>query len=92
MKKKTEFPFLFLIADGSVLDGIAIDHYGRNMFWTASTDNDSNRIEVAKLDGSHRKILISHNLDEPRDICLVSLFFVYCVFQNNFLANFFLRF
>ena len=59
-----------IIAEGSILDGIAIDHYGRNIFWTASTDDDSNRIEVAKVDGSHRKILISHNLDEPRDICL----------------------
>ena len=49
------------------------------MFWTASTDNDSNRIEVAKLDGSHRKILISHNLDEPRDICLVS----FCVISKE---------
>ena len=79
----------FLLADGSVLDGIAVDHYGRNMFWTASTDNDSNRIEVARLDGSHRKILISHNLDEPRDICLVSLFFcVMCISFESPMSKF----
>ena len=48
-------------------DGIAIDYHGRNMFWT---DAVTDRIEVARLDGSFRKILISHDLDAPRDIAL----------------------
>lgn len=48
-------------------DGIAVDHQGRNLFWT---DNITKRIEVIRLDGKHRKLLISHDLEEPRDITL----------------------
>ena len=48
-------------------DGIAVDYFGRNLFWT---DTITDRIEVTKLDGSHRKILLSHDLDEPRDLSL----------------------
>ena len=44
---------------------------GRNLFWT---DTTTDRIEVTKLDGSHRKVLISHGLDEPRDIALDLVF------------------
>ena len=48
-------------------DGMAIDYHGRNIFWT---DTGSDRIEVARLDGTFRKVLISHDLDEARDISL----------------------
>ena len=44
---------------------------GRNLFWT---DTTTDRIEVTKLDGSHRKVIISHGLDEPRDIALDLVF------------------
>ena len=48
-------------------DGIAVDWVGRNLFWT---DSGTDRIEVARLDGSNRKVLISEDLDEPRSIVL----------------------
>jgi hypothetical protein len=48
-------------------DGIAVDWIGRNLYWT---DTGTDRIEVARLNGTSRKILISENLDEPRAICL----------------------
>lgn len=48
-------------------DGLAVDWLGRNLYWT---DTGTDRIEVARLDGSFRKVLISRYLDEPRDITL----------------------
>lgn len=48
-------------------DGIAIDWIARNMYWT---DTGTDRIEVARLNGTSRKILLTENLDEPRAICL----------------------
>ena len=48
-------------------DGLAVDWIGRNLYWT---DTGTDRIEVAKLDGTSRKVLISRDLDEPRDITL----------------------
>lgn len=49
-------------------DGLAIDHVGRNIYWT---DTGTNRIEVGRLDGtSSRKLLIKDGLDEPRAILL----------------------
>ena len=49
------------------LDGLAIDHVGRNIYWT---DTGTNRIEVARLDGRCRKLLIKDGLDDPRAITL----------------------
>ena len=37
------------------------------MYWT---DTGTDRIEVARLNGSSRKVIISEHLDEPRAICL----------------------
>ena len=48
-------------------DGLAIDYLGRNIYWT---DTGTNRIEVGKLDGTGRKLLIQDGLDEPRAIVL----------------------
>ena len=48
-------------------DGIAIDHVGRNIYWT---DTGTNRIEVGGLDGTKRKLLFKDGLDEPRAIVL----------------------
>lgn len=48
-------------------DGIAVDWIGRNLYWT---DTGTDRIEVSRLNGTSRKILISENLDEPRALCL----------------------
>ena len=48
-------------------DGIAVDWIGRNLYWT---DTGTDRIEVARLNGTSRKVLISEGLDEPRAITL----------------------
>ena len=48
-------------------DGVAVDWIAGNLFWS---DTGTDRIEVSKLDGSSRKVLISRGLDEPRDIAL----------------------
>lgn len=48
-------------------DGLAVDAVGRKIYWT---DTGTNRIEVANLDGSMRKILVWQNLDSPRAIAL----------------------
>ena len=48
-------------------DGVAVDWIARNLYWT---DTGTNRIEVARLNGTSRKVLISDGLDEPRAIAL----------------------
>ena len=47
--------------------GVAVDWVARNLYWT---DRGTDRIEVSRLNGSSRKVLISDNLDEPRAIVL----------------------
>ncbi|MEE6507752.1 hypothetical protein FKM82_029942 [Ascaphus truei] len=46
-------------------EGITIDHLGRNIFWT---DSILDTIEVAKLDGSNRRVLFDTDLENPRGI------------------------
>ncbi|KFQ18779.1 Low-density lipoprotein receptor-related protein 4, partial [Merops nubicus] len=38
-----------------------------NLYWT---DTGRNTIEVARLDGSSRKVLVNNSLDEPRAIAV----------------------
>jgi hypothetical protein len=45
--------------------GLAVDWVAGNLYWTDST---ANKIEVAKLDGKHRKTLIYENLEHPTNI------------------------
>ena len=47
--------------------GVAVDWVARNLYWT---DTGTDRIEVSRLNGLSRKILISDHLDEPRAITL----------------------
>lgn len=48
------------------VDGVAIDWLARNIYWT---DTGTNRIEVSRLDGSARRVLVSGGgLDQPRGI------------------------
>lgn len=48
-------------------DGLACDWLGRKLYWT---DSETNRIEVANLNGSSRKVLFWMDLDQPRAIAL----------------------
>lgn len=48
-------------------EGMAIDWVAHNIYWA---DAEKNRIEMARLDGSSRKVLIWRNLDNPRALAL----------------------
>lgn len=48
-------------------DGLACDWLAFKLYWT---DSETNRIEVAELDGSLRKVLFWQELDQPRAIAL----------------------
>uniref|UniRef100_A0A7M4EUW1 LDL receptor related protein 5 n=1 Tax=Crocodylus porosus TaxID=8502 RepID=A0A7M4EUW1_CROPO len=48
-------------------DGLACDWIGRKLYWT---DSETNRIEVANLNGTSRKVLFWQDLDQPRAIAL----------------------
>ena len=56
-----------LINNVSHPDGLAVEWVTRNLDWT---DTGTDRIEVSRLDGSSRTIVISEDLDEPRAITL----------------------
>ncbi|XP_069110175.1 prolow-density lipoprotein receptor-related protein 1-like [Argopecten irradians] len=44
-------------------DGLAVDWVGGNLYWC---DKTTDTIEVSKLDGKYRKVLIREGLEEPR--------------------------
>lgn len=46
-------------------EGVAIDHLSRTVFWT---DSVKDRIEVASLDGSQRRVIVHSDLVNPRAI------------------------
>ena len=48
-------------------NGIAVDWVGRSLYWT---DKGKDRIEMSRLNGSSRRVLISDGLHEPRAIVL----------------------
>ncbi|XP_005988070.1 low-density lipoprotein receptor-related protein 5 isoform X2 [Latimeria chalumnae] len=48
-------------------DGLACDWLGKKLYWT---DSETNRIEVANLNGTLRKVLFWQDLDQPRAIAL----------------------
>lgn len=54
-----------LLTDLGSPEGITIDHLGRTMFWT---DSMKDRIEVASLDGSQRRVIINSDLVNPRAV------------------------
>ena len=58
-----------VIADTDVItpDGLAIDYIGRILYWT---DTGTSKLEVARLDGSFRKSLITTGIEKPRAIIL----------------------
>ncbi|XP_052581109.1 low-density lipoprotein receptor-related protein 2 isoform X1 [Peromyscus californicus insignis] len=51
----------------SVTETVAVDWIGRNLYWT---DYALETIEVSKIDGSHRTVLISKNVSNPRGLAL----------------------
>ncbi|KAL1418892.1 hypothetical protein MTO96_025621 [Rhipicephalus appendiculatus] len=53
--------------DLEAADGLALDWIARNIYWA---DSRRKTIEVARADGSSRKLLINLDLDEPRALAL----------------------
>ena len=53
-------------------EGLAVDWVARKLYWTDVRDSDweKNRIEVANLDGTSRKVLLWKNLGLPRAIAV----------------------
>jgi sugar lactone lactonase YvrE len=58
---------IYLILGLGSPEGIAVDWVSRLVFWT---DSSLKRLEVAKLDGSLRKILLDKNIQNPRGIAV----------------------
>lgn len=48
-------------------ESVAIDWMALNLYWC---DTGSHRIEVSRLDGSNRRVLVWKNIKEPRNIVL----------------------
>lgn len=48
-------------------DGIAVDWIARNLYWT---DQGTKRIEVSRLNGTSRLVLVVDDLEKPRAITL----------------------
>lgn len=75
MLKKYVFKFYYFVVGEEVvirigvyyLDGIVVDWIVRNLYWI---DIGIDRIEVARLNGIFRRVLISDDLDEFRVIVL----------------------
>lgn len=48
-------------------EGMAVDWVAHNIYWA---DTGKNRIEMARFDGSSRKVLVWSSLDKPRALAL----------------------
>lgn len=57
-----------IISSGlDLIEGLAVDHIGRNLYWV---DSKLKSIEVSTLEGKNHVVLISANISQPRGICL----------------------
>lgn len=48
-------------------DGLAVDWVARNLYWC---DKGTDTVEVSRLDGAHRRVLLRGGLSEPRALAL----------------------
>lgn len=48
-------------------DGVAVDWIARNLYWI---DQGTKRIEVSRLNGTSRLVLVMDDMEEPRAITL----------------------
>ena len=56
-----------IVVDVGIPDGLAVEWIAKNLYWT---DSKHQRIEVSRLNGQHRKMLIWKDLWEPRELTL----------------------
>lgn len=59
-----------MVRDVPSADGLACDWFTNKLYWT---DSEANHIEVATMEGLHRKILFWTDIDQPRAIALVPM-------------------
>jgi low density lipoprotein-related protein 2 len=50
-----------------LVEGLAYDWVGKNLYWL---DSRLNSIEVSKINGTHRMILVNANISQPRGLTL----------------------
>lgn len=60
-------PKVLLSSGISLVEGLAFDWIGRNLYWL---DSRLNTIEVAQENGDHRMILVNQNISQPRGLSL----------------------
>ena len=48
-------------------EGMAVDWVAHNVYWA---DTGTNRIEMSRLDGSNRKVLVWTDVANPRSVAL----------------------
>lgn len=65
--KNTSNTKAVISSDLSIPNGIAIDWIANNLFWS---DSGTKVIEVARLDGTSRKVILSEDLADPRSIII----------------------
>lgn len=68
LKKKKKTPKILIDARTGRPSVIAVDWVTKKLYWT---DDARTRIELSNFDGSHRKLIISKNLDQPRALALL---------------------
>lgn len=57
--------------NADAIEGLAYNWMSEQLFWV---DSGNKRIEVARRDGSHRRVLINSTLDRPRAIVVCPKF------------------
>ena len=61
-------PAQAIIKNGvDLVEGLAYDWVGKNLYWL---DSRLNSIEVSKINGTHRMILVNTNISQPRGLTL----------------------
>ena len=58
---------VFIDSGIELLDGLAVDWIGRNVYWS---DAGSNRIEVSRMDSMSRRSIVWENIESPRSLAL----------------------
>ncbi len=67
LKRNGGKPEAFISSGLSLVEGLAFDWVGRNLYWL---DSKLNTIEVVAEDGTNRMILINQNITQPRGLSL----------------------
>ena len=56
-----------IVTPVQIADGLAVDWISKNIYWS---DDEAHSIEVARVDGSNRRVIANTNLENPRGIAV----------------------